>query len=274
MEVPKETPSWLLALGAEPTPETIELDGVLLRRERIFKHDFFAFTAVYRGDRGRVVLKIGRKASFFGLPLSWIGRLHAWHESAVLGEVGDLEIAPRFTGRYGKHGLTHEFIPGHQLARGEHVPDDFFDRLRSGVAEIHRRKLACVDLEKAENVLVGDDGRPYLFDFQIAFRWPFRRGGELFPFRWLRAKLQAGDRYHVTKLQRRCRPDQMTPEELAASQHRPLPVRLYTSATRPITRIRRRVLDRIVPVKARQPRAGPRQARVERGRVREPSRVE
>ena len=252
-----KTPSWLLALGAEPVPATIEVGGRTHRLERIFKHDFFAYTALYREatapDRAHasgVVLKIGRKASFFGLPLAWIGRWNAAHESAVFREVDDLEIVPRFTGRWGKHGFTHEFIEGHPLQRGERVPDDFFARLEAGLAEIHRRKLAYVDLEKSENVLVGDDGRPYLFDFQISWRWPRRFGGDLWPVAWTRHALQASDRYHLKKHQRRSRPDQLTPAELAAAK--PRLVRLYTGLTRPFTLLRRLVLKRIDPERERR----------------------
>jgi len=256
----RSTPRWLLALGKEPPPPEIELSGARYSLERIFKHDFFAYTALYGGSGGRIVLKIGRRASLFGLPLSWIGRINAWHESAVLQQVQDLDTAPRFTGRWGRHGITHEFIPGHPLEKGEHVPDDFFPRLRAGLDEVHRRGLAYVDLEKCENVLVGDDGRPYLFDFQIAYRWPFRRGGDLWPFSWLRARFQAGDRYHLTKLQLRTRPDQFSPEELVAARRKPFLVRLHGALTRPFTLVRRRLLKRIDPERKRG----------ERGRVRAP----
>jgi hypothetical protein len=260
MSTKGNTPTWLLALGQDPPPPAIELDGEPYRLESIFKHDFFALTALYSGARDRVVLKIGRRAPFFGVPLSWIGRIHAWHESAVFREVGELEIVPRFRGRFQRHGLIHDYVEGHELERGEHVPDDFFDRLRSGLAEMHRRGMAYVDLEKPENVLVGDDGRPYLFDFQISFRWPFRRGKDLPPFSWIRRLLQGGDLYHVDKLQRQCRPDQMTEEQFAASKRRPLPVRVYSAATRPVILLRRSILNRIDPVKKRGERGGVRHA--------------
>lgn len=251
-----DTPAWLLALGKSPPPAEIAVDGEAYRLESIFKHDFFAFTALYRGQQNRVVLKIGRRASFFGLPLSWIGRIHSWHESAVFREVGDLEIVPRFRGRYGKHGLVHDYVEGHELEWGERVPDDFFERLRAGLREMHRRGMAYVDLEKPENVLVGDDGRPYLFDFQISFRLPFRRGKDLPPLSWIRLLLQGGDRYHLDKLQRRCRPDQMTKEQIAASKRRPLPVRVYSASTRPFIVLRRSILNRIDPAKKRGERGG------------------
>jgi hypothetical protein len=245
------TPAWLLALGKEPPPPGIVLDRAPYGLELVFKHDFFAYTALYAGPRGRVVLKIGRKASILGLPLGWIGRLHAWHESAVFREIDDLEIVPRFTGRFGKHGLTHEFVSGHALEKGERVSDDFFPRLAAGLGEIHRRGLAYVDLEKCENVLVGEDGRPYLFDFQISFRWPFAflRGSG--PVTWLARRFQAGDRYHLRKLQLRTRPDLFTAEELAAARTKPPLVRLYGRLTRPLTLLRRRLLARLDPARGR-----------------------
>ncbi len=258
------TPSWLLALGKEPAPEWIQLEGGSFQLERVFKHDFFAYTALYRGERGRVVLKIGRKASLFGLPLGWIGRLNAWHESTVFRAVDDLEVVPRFTGRWGRHGITHEYIDGHALERGERVPDDFFERLSAGLEEIHRRGLAYVDLEKCQNVLIGVDGRPYLFDFQISWRWPLPWGGDLWPASWLRRRLQAGDRYHLTKLKLRSRPDLFTPEELVAARRRPPLIWLYGALTRPFTRLRRLFLRRIDPTRKRG----------ERGSVRAPSGLE
>lgn len=260
MTKPHRTPTWLLALGKEPPPETIELSGAAYRLERVFKHDFFAYTALYAGQSGRVVLKVGRKASFFGLPLAWIGRLTAWHESSVLREVDDLPIVPRFTGRYGKHGMSHAFVEGHPLAKGERVPDDFFPRLAAGLAEIHRRGLAYVDLEKCENVLVGADGSPWLFDFQIAWRWPFRLGREFWLVRWIAGRFQAGDRYHLRKLQLRTRPDQFTAEELAAAKQKPFFVRVHNALARPLTLLRRSVLKRIDPARKGE----------ERGRVRAP----
>jgi len=253
----KKTPFWLKAMGREDPPPEIEVESGRYTLERVFKHDFFAMTALYRHEEERVVLKIGRKAGILILPLGWIGRLHAWHESRVFERLEHLEIVPRFTGRYGRHGLTHVYVEGRDLDKGERVPDDFFERLRSGLDEIHALGLAYVDLEKAENILVGVDGRPYLFDFQISWYWPRRFGGHLWPFTLLRRRLQQADRYHCRKLQRRMRPDQMTEEEIAASRPRPLHIRVYSSLTRPFTRARRGILNRIDPT----------QKRGERGRV-------
>ncbi len=208
----------------------------------------------------RIVLKVGRRASLFGVPLGWIGRWHAAHESACYQALADVAAVPAFVGRYGRHGFAHAYVEGHPLHKGEQVADDFFPRLRAALAAIHARDMAYVDLEKCENVLVSDDGRPYLIDFQIAWRWPGRYGGNLWPARWLRRRMQRADFYHVTKLQRRTRPDQLTADELAASYAKPWYVRLHGRLTRPFTLLRRRLLNRI----------DPEMKRGERGRVHPP----
>ncbi|NOX58111.1 MAG: hypothetical protein GXP29_04545 [Planctomycetes bacterium] len=255
----KKTPAYLLALGREELPATIDLDAGHFRLEKIFKHDFFAATACYVGENGKVVLKIGRKAWFGIVPLGWIGRCHAAHESAAYKKVGDLESVPRFVERFGKHGFVHAYVEGHPLRKGEQVSDEFFDRLRDTIHAIHDRGMAYVDLEKCENVIVGDDGYPHLIDFQIAWNLPRKFGGELWPMRVLRRRFQQSDWYHIKKLQRRTRRDQMTVEELKASYHKPFYVRAHGFLTRPFTKLRRRILNRIDPA----------QKRGERGRVNE-----
>jgi len=250
-------PAFLKALGRRALPDEIRIAGGVHRHVRVFKNDFFAVTALYEGPSGKFVLKVGRQAPFLLLPLSWVGRLLAMHERACLLHLADLDGVPRYAAPWSRTGLLRQFIPGHALQKGERVPDDFHRRLRGLVGAIHARGMAYVDLEKCENVLVGDDGRPYLFDFQISWYLPRRWGGELWAARMLRKWFQAGDGYHLVKLERRTRPDQLSPEALAASYLRPWYIRAYTNLTRPLTLLRRRLLNRL------DPRRGP----GERGRI-------
>lgn len=242
-----QVPPSLTALGRRSLPPWIEVAGARYHQRRVFKNDFFAVTAMYDGDRGKILLKVHRQASFFLLPLRWLGRLLAGRECAAFERLGDVEGVPRLIERWGSTGLVREFIEGHPLAKGERVSDEFHSRLRRLVDTIHQRGMAYVDLEKCENVLVGDDGRPHLFDFQIAWSLPSRWGGDLWPARAIRRWLQAGDRYHLVKLQRRTRPDQLPPKILEASYRRPWFVRLHNFVTRPFTWCRRRVLARVDP---------------------------
>jgi hypothetical protein len=241
-------------------PPTIQVGGRGYHLKTFFKHDFFAATAMYEGPPGRVILKIQRPAPFFGIPLSWIGRLLANHEIAALDRLRGLEGVPQVLQRWGPTGFVREYIDGHPLGRNEWVSDDFHPRLRALVDTMHQRDMAYVDLNKASNVVVGDDGRPYLIDFQIAWILPRRYGGDLWPARLLRRWFQQGDRYHLTKLQRRSRPDQLTTEQLEASYRKPWHVRAFCVVARPFLWCRRGLLDRL---------AGPR-GRGERGRLPDP----
>jgi hypothetical protein len=246
----KSIPANLLALGRNSPPETIRVRGAEYRFARLFKHDFFACTALYEGSAGQVVLKLGRQADILGLPARWIGRWLAAHEAGVYASLSDLDAVPELLGRWGETGIVHRFVEGRPLARSEKVSDEFFGLLNEAVAEIHARHMAYVDLEKPQNVIAGSDGKPYLIDFQISWRLEPRLGGESRPARWLRRRLQQGDRYHLLKLQRRVRPDQLTAEEIRRSYYKPFYVRLHGWLTSPLTRLRRRTLSRLDPVRA------------------------
>ena len=179
----RNTQRSLTALGAASLSEELVVDARRFELRRVFKDDFFATTAMYEGDSGRVLFKVHRVAPFLGLPLAWLGRVLANREATAFERLADVEGVPRLMARHGRTGLIREYIDGHALQKGERVPDDFHLRLRSLIDEIHARGMAYVDLEKCENVLVGDDGKPYLFDFQIAWGWSARCGGELWPLR-------------------------------------------------------------------------------------------
>lgn len=262
----KPRPVWLCALGRRPLPGDLSVTDARYGLAQVYKNDFFAVTARYdrlpgegastEGSPESVVLKLNRQAPAL-IPLRFVGRVLAWREAGAFERVGTLPGVPRFLGRFEDTGVIHEFVPGHAMRKGERVPDDFHVHLRELIAGIHARNLAYVDLEKCENVIVGDDGRPYLVDFQIAFYWPWRFGARSFPVRWLLRRFQSADRYHLVKLHRRTRRDQLTPEALAASYRRPWYVRLHGLLMRPLTLLRRRVLERL----------DPRRGKGERGRV-------
>ena len=63
--------------------------------------------------------------------------------------------------------MAHEYVAGHPLYRCEPVPDDFFPpaRLAGGDAPTADGLRGPA---QARNILVGDDGRPHLIDFQIS----------------------------------------------------------------------------------------------------------
>lgn len=224
-------------------PPTIECHSTPYALVETFKHDFFAATGLYCNPAGqRAVLKVGRVSSFFGLPLRWVGRFLANREIQNYEQVHDLPGVPRLIGRVGPTGLLHDYVPGRPLERYERVGDAFFDQLAALLRAIHSRHMAYVDLNKRQNILMGDDGRPYLIDFQISLYSPPRGWRRLAPVRWWLGRFQNADIYHFLKHKRRLRPDQLTAEERARVEKLSLGIRLHRMLFRPLTHVRRAIL--------------------------------
>lgn len=271
--------AWLRALGPSELPAQITLADGVYAHVRTYKHDFFAATGLYEGPSGKAVLKVGRTAGLFGFPMQWVGRYLAGHERDIYERVDGLPGVPRCLGRWGPTGFVHAFVPGHPLQRHEGVDDDFFPALQSLIDAIHARGIAYVDLEKRENILVGDDGRPYLIDFQISWHWPNLRpprgtaapsvstGWKPVPHsvsplqrlvpdelgRYILRVLQRGDRYHLIKHRRRHRPDTLSPEEYAASYRVSPLITLHRRVSAPFTAIRRACL-KLLTGRSRSPK--------------------
>lgn len=249
---PAAAPSWLKALGSAGPPATVRLRDGTYGLVEVLKHDFFAATALYDGPGGRVVVKFGRRQSLFGLPLGWVGRWLCEHERGAYRLLADVPGVPRVLEADAPDLLAHEYIPGGPLDPARPPPDTFFPALERLVAAIHARGMAYVDLEKRSNIIMDEQGRPWLVDFQISWCWPGRYWARTPPARWLLSQLQRGDRYHLLKHWRRLRPDQLTAEQLEASRRRPWAVGGHTRLTRPLTLLRRWLLRRLDPHRVRE----------------------
>ncbi len=240
---PRPRHPWLYALPGARLPANVYCLGRPYQLIHTFKHDFFAGTGLYRGDDGHLaVLKMNRTEPAFGVPLRCIGRFLAAREIRLYRLTADLPGVPALTGPVGDTGLMHDFVPGHPLGRRDAVSDTFFDELMDLLRALHRRNIAYVDLNKRQNILKGDDGRPYLIDFQISLWLPNRGWRRAAPVRWLLRRFQQADRYHTLKHKRRLRPDQLTPDEEAVVERLSIWIRLHRSVARPLTMLRRRVL--------------------------------
>jgi len=232
-----------LALKERDLPDEVSLAGEPFRRVQTFKHDFFAATGLYEGGGRQVVIKIYRRRPFFGLPMQWLGRISVRHEERIYRRLEGIAGVPACLGRIGPTGLVHEFIAGRPLRRGDQVDDAFFDRFETTLRAIHERETAYVDLNKPQNVLLGDDGRPYFIDFQISYapprRLPLVRQLGLAILR----QLQREDWYHLMKHKRRLRPDLLTPEDYRKTYRRSIAIRIHRAVTAPYFVIRRLVMD-------------------------------
>ncbi len=227
------------ALGRGRLPESVVLADGIYTLDHAIKHDFFAATALYDGPAGAAVVKVARTAPFMGLPLIVVGQWLRRREMRFYRQLADLPNIPEILGAVGPTGFAHRFIPGRPLAKNKPVPDGFFDELLALMRELHRRGLAYVDANKPENILLGDDGRPHLIDFQIS--WDVRELGDNALNRWWLRHLQASDTYHVLKHKRRLRPDELRPGEAELSRRRGPLIRFHRVASKPYFWVRRSV---------------------------------
>ena len=161
---------------------------------------------------------------------------------ADLPNVPDLRRPVRVGGKLLDNAVAHVYVPGRPLARHDCVADDFFPRLGRLLAEMHRRNMAYVDLHKRENILVGDDGQPYLIDFQISValgrRWP----ADTEVMRGLLTLLQRSDEYHFRKHVAHNRPDLYAEMPLSETVGRPWWIRAHRFIAVPFRSLRRRLL--------------------------------
>lgn len=229
------------ALGRDALPETIVLDGQTWRATTFIKHDFFAATGFYRCDETgeKSVVKIARTEPFLGLPCKWMGRLIDGRERRFYAKLADLPNVPRVIGRVGETGFMHAYVEGHPLNKHSAVPDTFFDELVRLIETMYARGIAVVDTNKPENILLGDDGRPHLIDFQISY--DVNDLGGIWPATAILRMFRKSDIYHVMKHKKRLRPDQLTDAERHIVEHKSWPTRLHRTLTKPYFFVRRRL---------------------------------
>jgi hypothetical protein len=237
----------LRALGKRDLPSQVVVAGKTYVHSRTVKHDFYAATGFYFAaddPHEQVVLKIGRTEEFAGVPLKWLGRRLCDREVRIYEDLSDLPNIPPLLGRVGETGFVHRLAPGRPLKRNIAVPDGFFEQLQELLAELHRRGIAYLDTNKLSNIVLGDDGRPHLIDFQIS--WDER---SLPPClraisRWWLRRMQREDLYHVLKHKRRLRPDELSDDERTAS-HPSWLIRTHRAIIAPYKNFRRRIFARL-----------------------------
>jgi len=233
------------ALGSRDLPKEVRLRGKVYARAETFKHTSISAVGVYRSDDGqKLVLKCYRRAPFFGMPAAWVGWMMAHYEAAVLRCVEGVRGVPHLRGLWGRTAILRDYVPGQALTRESRVDDGFFDDLFRLLGELHERGIAYVDLEKASNIILGDDGRPHLIDFQVAFYMPRRFLGETCVFRWVRRTLQDADLYHARKHFRRLQNHKLTKSQVERLRVRPWLVRMANVLHAPLKELRRYVLGR------------------------------
>jgi hypothetical protein len=255
---PTSRPPLFRALGDHEPPQTIDIEGELLERGEILKHDSWAATALYHNDTRIVVCKFNRMNPIGFVPSGWLGAFLARRERRMYEMLEDVPNIPKgiskvvVDGRTALNAVAHDYVAGHPLRWYDRVGDRFFAALQETVDEMHRRGIAYVDMNKSENIIVGADGKPYLVDFQISIRL-FR----IWPLSLLLGLLQQSDRYHLRKHIFRFRPDLQPCNTKEFVEARPWWISWYRKIGVPMRGLRRKLLVRLGI------RSGPGQAHTE-----------
>ena len=238
--VTRERPAMLRALGRSEPALLVTVDGEQYERVDVFKHDSWAATAAYSSADGRtIVCKFNRRAPIGWIPMGWLGRFLGYRERYFLQALAGVPGIPgvfrevKVNGRIMSNVVAHEFIPGKPLSLSSNLRSDFFENVKRVLAELHDRRIAYFDLHKQENVIVGEDGSPYLIDFQVSLKLPRGR-----MFTKLFCLLRDSDLYHVEKhrwLHRHA-------SRSDVNQMRPWWIKLHRLLSVPLRTIRRRFL--------------------------------
>lgn len=239
----KPRPALFRALGKQEPPTRIDVDGATFDLVEVLKHDSWAATAIYRSGAKKIVCKFNRQQGILGLPMRWLGRWLARREAAHYRRLADLANVPALCGAITVDGVAlpyaaaHEYVEGRPLCRDDVLPESFLLELRGAIEELHRRRMAYVDLHKRENILVGDDGKPYLIDFQVSWMTSENAG----PLRrWYLRQLQRVDLYHLAKHEAKLRAKRDGTTEVVPQ--RPWWIRLHRLIAVPWRETRRRLL--------------------------------
>ncbi|MDP6410034.1 MAG: phosphotransferase [Planctomycetota bacterium] len=109
----------------------------------------------------RVLIARERRALAAIEGMAGVPRLVKEEGAAALDAADGRVVAP-------SEQVLRTWIAGSPLQRAERLPEDYFDLLEALVVELHGRGVCHNDLHKEQNVLVDEDGRPALVDFQLA----------------------------------------------------------------------------------------------------------
>lgn len=238
--VGRERPRTLRALGKDEPPLLVAVDGEVFERSELFKHDSWAATAAYASRSGRrIVCKFNREARIGLVPMAWLGRFLARREKYFLQKLAGVRGIPavyesvEVNGKARPGAVAHDYIPGKPLSISDKLRPDFFEKVEELLAVLHAQRIVYVDLHKQENVLVGDDGLPYLIDFQVSVQLP-----KLAVCQPVFRALRDCDCYHLDKH----RWIHRMPPASGKSWPRPFWLQLHRQIGVPLRTLRRRLL--------------------------------
>lgn len=202
--------------GTRPVLRVIEEDG-----KRAVVKDFSANGFLYRNIAGRFLV---------------------WREKKAYERLKGIKGVPVFYGSINGLAIIMEEIAGKSIKdvhRTTGIPKQFFSDLHGLLETIHAAGIAHCDLKRAPNIIVGDDGRPWLVDWSASiFKSEFR----FFPLSLIFKRFVKDDMNAIIKLKLKYSPETVTQEEKEIYMRRGL----FERIIRDIRDNARRLLKKIV----------------------------
>lgn len=143
-----------------------------------------------------------------------VGMFSTRREGMIYRKLQGLPGIPRLFGKLDRYALVVEYISGKDASKVKPglVGPDFFDKLQGVVDRIHERGIVLCDLRHMANIIVSDEGDPYLVDFCTAFergrRWNILK-------KWLYHLFHQDDLLGIIKLKKHLAPDLLSDVERA-----------------------------------------------------------
>lgn len=154
-----------------------------------------------------------------------VGRFLVWRERKALRRLAGVPGVPPLYGVIDGIAIVTGEVFGRNLENLEleqRLEPVFFERLKETILRCHDRGMAHCDLKRAANIMVGEDGQPYVIDWGASIS---RREFPFFPLSWVFRRFQQDDLQAVVKMQLRHCPESVDEPEKARLFKRSLPER-------------------------------------------------
>jgi serine/threonine protein kinase len=185
------------------TRKDIEKNSICLVRGRFGKPDLNRISL----DGQTYMVKDVRKRNFFLRLTLGLWLIHK--EWKIYCQLKGLKGIPQPMERIDLFAFAMEYIPGKAVGRDEMLLPPFFLELERVLRDVHSRGVVHLDLRHKGNILVSDEGKPFLIDFNSSFS--FKDGG--IAHRFLFPLLRWVDYGGLLKLKERASPSSMTSDE-------------------------------------------------------------
>lgn len=191
---------------------------------------------VVNTDSGKMIVKDFKKSDFLFRVI--VGPILIRREFGAMRDLLEVKGIPKLAGKLDRYALAMEHISGTSLENIQQgvLSAEFYDNLKNIIDDMHAHGVAHCDLRSRGNVMLGNDGMPYVIDFAACVY----RGRGINPFtKWLFNQFVLADNNAVLRIKNRLSPEIMTSadkQELAKPLPFERPAKLVGENIRRITR--------------------------------------